>query len=152
MHAQIRGTSALSPTPERQRVIKKKVSAKKRRSRALKTIVSIILASVMAATLLYNFAAMVEISNDICRLKNELEDLRAENTRKKVEIDASIDLGKIEQEALRLGMRRPEKSQTVYLASDQNDYAEVLEDNRTEKGGAIASIINSIWAALSYLN
>lgn len=152
MYAQTKGSSALAPAVERQKVVKKKIRPRRKQNRVIKTIATILVAAGAAVTLLFNYAAMVEMSNDVSRMRGELAALKSENTRKKVEIDASIDLNKIEVEALKLGMRRPERSQTVYICSNEKDYAEVIPGEAPEKGGVLAAVINSISAALSYLN
>ena len=55
--------------------------------------------------------------------------LTKENSNKKISIEQSIDLKKIEEIAIsQYGMQRLDKNQTVYVKVVQDDYGEVVSD------------------------
>lgn len=104
------------------------VSRKKKKTELSYTgkIVSVL---TVAATAVFMIVQYVTVNETQSSLKAAAEQYRFEESvtsQKAFELEQSIDLSKIEAEATsRLGMRRPEKHQTVYLDVKQSD--EVLK-------------------------
>ena len=72
---------------------------------------------------------MLQAQTDVSALETELAELTKENSNKKISIEQSIDLKKIEEIAIsQYGMQRLDKNQTVYVKVVQDDYGEVVSD------------------------
>ena len=115
--------------PGRQRV---KVDRKRVQKRAKKNEISylskIIYVFVLAASAIFMIAQFVNVNEAESRLAAKQEDYAFEESvtsQKSFELEQSVDLSKIEQEATgRLGMKRPESHQIVYVDVKQDDVTE----------------------------
>ncbi len=125
--------------------VKKKAKAKRLRVSAF----------LMAATLvacaflvLYRAANITAMTNEVTQKEKQLSDLTAANQQTRLALDKSLDLKKVEEAAAAMGMRQPEKSQTVYVNLERSDYVE-----RTSGEGSILSRIGDFFQGLlSYLD
>lgn len=101
-----------------------KKRAIKMRSR-LSIIFSILFIAIAAFAVLCRGVMITESTNRIEKKEKELSDLISTNERIKMEIEHSLDLKTVEDAAIdRLGMRQPEKYQTVYINLGQVDHVE----------------------------
>ena len=135
-------------------VKKAKVQQKPKKQDKLKTMLSIMAAFAVAFIMLLRYVAITEASSNVDRLKKELANLQSANQHMQVQIDGSVDLKKVEEVAInKLGMRRPEKYQTVYVNLKQTDYAEVVggKKGKAKTQGNFGLIMNSITNVLEYL-
>jgi cell division protein FtsL len=89
----------------------------------------------VACAVLYRNAVIIQSTTKIDTLSKQLEYVRSENVKNELALEKSVDLSYVEEVATRkLGMKRPDKFQTVYVDVTQNNYAEVMnlknKDNR----------------------
>lgn len=88
---------------------------------------------VLASVMLYRNAVIINTLSEVNDLKEELRIARDTNAKKNVELENKLDLAKVEEIAQsELGLRRIEKYQTVYVAVEQEDFAE-LPGGKTTK-------------------
>ena len=123
--------------PGRQRV---KVDRKRVQKRAKKNEISylskIIYVFVLAASAIFMIAQFVNVNEAESRLAAKQEDYAFE--------EQSVDLSKIEQEATgRLGMKRPESHQIVYVDVKQDDVTEKTSGEVEGLGNRIAGFFSS---------
>ncbi len=91
----------------------------------LSVIGAIFLIALAAFCVLYRGVVITDTTNRIEKSQKELNNLVATNKRMEMEIEEALDLKKVESIATdKLGMRRPEKYQTVYVALPQVDHVE----------------------------
>ncbi len=84
-----------------------------------------VLAVLLAFGLLFSNSQIMEKNAEVEKLEKRLESLEAQAVAGAFAIERSMDLSKIESEAItRLGMQRPTKAQTVYVDMGNCDYAE----------------------------
>lgn len=84
-----------------------------------------VLAVLLAFGLLFSNSQIMEKNAEVEKLEKRLDTLQAQTVAGQFEIERSMDLNKIENEAItRLGMQRPTKAQTVYVNMGNCDYAE----------------------------
>lgn len=83
----------------------------------------------IAVGTIYTKVLVLQAQTDVSALETELAELTKENSNKKISIEQSIDLKKIEEIAIsQYGMQRLDKNQTVYVKVVQDDYGEVVSD------------------------
>ena len=134
--------------PGRQRV---KVDRKRVQKRAKKNEISylskIIYVFVLAASAIFMIAQFVNVNEAESRLAAKQEDYAFEESvtsQKSFELEQSVDLSKIEQEATgRLGMKRPESHQIVYVDVKQDDVTERTSGEVEGLGNRIAGFFSS---------
>ncbi len=115
------------------------------RKKSVRRICAILVLSFSAGFMISEFVAVNETKQQIASLEKKLADAEAITSQKNYELEKSVDLTKIEEEATtRLGMQRPEKYQTIYVNVKQND---VTEKTASDVEGPI----NRIGAALKKL-
>ena len=69
--------------------------------------------------------SLYEKSSEINRLENRLEQAQSETKQAQIAAERAIDLNMLEEVAAnKFGMSRPEKTQTVYINIQQQDYVE----------------------------
>ena len=92
------------------------------------------------------FVAVNETRSEIAALENQLAEQEAITSQKAFDLDNSIDLATIEEEATtRLGMQRPEKYQTVYVNVDREDVTEKTVGEVENASGVIGGWIKNIF-------
>ncbi len=137
-----------SQTNAKQNIVKRKVQKSKKLSYTEKMI-SVVIVTISAIFMIIQF---IEVNDSIAELAAAREKYNFEQSvtaQKSFELEQSIDLSKIEQEAtMRLGMRRPEKYQTVYIDVPQDDTtdktADEVEGMLNRCAGAMKSIMDNI--------
>ncbi len=87
----------------------------------------------LAVGTIYTKVLVLQAQTNVSALETELAELTKENNDKKISIEQSIDLKKIEEIAIsQYGMQRLDKNQTVYVKVVQDDYGEVVSDKGSD--------------------
>lgn len=113
----------------------------------------ILLIFALACTILYRNVVIIESATEAQNLENKLTSLQATNTKLDYELKKEVDLKKIEELATtKLGMKRPDKNQTVYVDVTQKNYAELsTKPVKDEFSGTYSVIKQNIINVLEYL-
>jgi cell division protein FtsL len=133
---------------------KVKSKTKVKKISKLKMILSVLICFSIAFGIMLRYVAITEANNKVSSYKRQLSQLQRANEQMQVELDRSIDLKKVEEIAKsKLGMRRPEKYQMVYVELKKNDYAEIVNEQAHDSGrhGNFANILGVIHNVLEYL-
>ena len=146
------GTSALKkeysrkPSSEKVQKIKKLPDNNKINIRRLKkrVVCTIALAFVMALTVLMRYAVIARDYGELTQAREELELINAKVVETQMKAEGNLDPRKVDQEAQRLGLQQPDKSQIKY----NTDNGEVL---KTEEISAFSAFINRVSVILEYL-
>ncbi len=132
------------PSPHKK--LTKAQAAQKRRAKIrarLSAIFSIVLLMMAAFFVLYRGVLITESTNQIEKKEKELSNLIASNQKLQMEIGHALDLKTVEEAATeRLGMRQPEKYQTVYVNLDQVDHVEKISGQEIEEENKLAAFFN----------
>lgn len=155
------GTSAYQLDYDRQQQeveensrVKRQMARKRKFARRVKLMCCLAVVFALACGVLYGNARIIQASARVSELQAELEKVTEENTQKRLELEKSLDLKKVEEIAINeLGMKRPEKYQIVYVDVQQNDYGEVTQpQNPNPIRATFGAIQQSIGAILAYFN
>ena len=119
------------------------------RKKSVRRICAILVLSFSAGFMISEFVAVNETKQQIASLEKKLADAESVTSQKNYELEKSVDLAKIEEEATtRLGMQRPEKYQTIYVNVKQNDVtaktASSVENPIKRIGGAFKKLGSNI--------
>lgn len=155
------GSSALkteyytSDVPKKKSAGKKtngKTSVKLSHKKALKIkkriVKAILVAFAMSFVILLRYATITAEYNKLSASKENLELISAKVVEQQVKAEGNLDPKKIEQEAQRLGLKPPAKSQIQYIALGNTDNGEVL---KVEEKSTFSAFINRISGILEYL-
>lgn len=124
------------------------VSREQMKRMLLKTLAILV---AIVTVLLIRQAQIEALCNDITVKKEELRNLTAVVTEKEMYIIGQTDLNLVENIAVtRLGMKKPDASQYVYIDIRKPDGGQVLAENNTVSGG-FAAFINKAKILLEYL-
>ncbi len=108
----------------------------KRRRQAAKSLCSYLLVVfLLASSVVYTKVLLMQAKTEVLNLEKQYANIVEENTNKKIQMEQSIDLKKIEEIAIsQYGMQRLDKNQTIYVKVVQEDYAEIVnkKDNHKE--------------------
>ena len=105
----------------------------------------VIILSVSAIFMIIQFVEVNETQSALAKAKNQYNFELSVTSQKSFELEQSIDLSKIEKEATtRLGMRRPEKHQTIYLDVKRDDTTERTADEVEGLGNRAVKLFNSV--------
>ncbi len=118
---------------KKQKIMREKALLKAKLRRRMFSFIAVVF--VIACAVLYRNAVIIQSATQIDTLSKQLEDIKSENVKNELALEKSVDLSYVEEVATRkLGMKRPDKFQTVYVDVTQNNYAEVMNlknrDNR----------------------
>ncbi len=138
-HSSVRSAtkSKTALTPKNARLLKKRV------------VLMVALAFAMAFVVLFRYAAITKEFSELSKAKTQLELINAKVVEKQMLAEGNLDPKKIEQEAARLGLHQPVKSQIKYISLGNTDNGEVL---KTEKPNALSAFINRASVILEYLH
>lgn len=125
-----------------------KLSRKKVRMMKKRVVSAILLSFAMAFVVLFRYAAITEEYNKLTEARAELELINAKVVEKQVQAEGNMDPKRIEQEAQRLGLKPPAKSQVKYISLGNTDNGEVL---KSEETSSFSAFINRISVILEYL-
>ncbi len=131
----------------------KKARAVRSAKLRMRTIAAILAVFAVACTILYRNVAIIEASTEAQQLEEKLTTLQAANTKLNYELKKEVDLKKVEEIATtKLGMKRPDKHQTVYVDVTQKNYAEVKNSTADKTlSGTFSVIKQKVINVLEYL-
>ena len=105
----------------------------------------VIVLAVSAIFMIIQFVEVNETQSALASAKNQYKFELSVTSQKSFELEQSIDLSKIEKEATtRLGMRRPEKYQTIYLDVKRDDTTERTADEVEGLGNRAVKLFNTV--------
>lgn len=103
---------------------------------------------VLTASAIFMIVQFVEVKETIAVMEERQSQYKFEESvtaQKSFELEQSIDLSKIEQEAVnRLGMQRPDRHQIVYIDVPQDDITEKTAGEVEGFGNRFSEIMKSI--------
>lgn len=107
---------------------------KKRRQVAQSLCSYLLVVFLLASSVVYTKVLLMQAKTDVSNLEKQYANIVEENTNKKIQMEQSIDLKKIEEIAIsQYGMQRLDKNQTVYVKVVQEDYAEIVNEKDNHK-------------------
>ena len=125
-----------------------KLSHKKALRMKKRIVRAILVAFALSFVVLLRYAAITAEYNKLSASKENLELISAKVVEQQVKAEGNLDPKKIEQEAQRLGLKPPAKSQIQYIALGNTDNGEVL---KVEEKSTFNAFINRISGILEYL-
>ncbi|MCX7746960.1 MAG: cell division protein FtsL [Clostridia bacterium] len=133
---------------EENRVLKEKRLRKRNNKAKVRTVLSILVAFVLGAVVVYRYALITEQNYNLSKLTKNYESLKNENLRYLVDIEKDTDLANIKEIAeSRLGMQNPDKYQIVHMKVPKSDYTRVSDtymNAQKQKNGIIASLVDKL--------
>ncbi len=106
----------------------KRIEQQKAKAKNLNIAVAVfymVLIFAIAFCLVSREVSLYEKSSEISRLENRLEQAQSETKRAQIAAEQAIDLNALEEAAAtKYSMSRPEKTRTVYINIQQEDYVE----------------------------
>lgn len=125
-----------------------KLSHKKALKMKKRIVKAILVAFALSFVVLLRYATITAQYNKLSASKENLELISAKVVEQQVKAEGNLDPKKIEQEAQRLGLKPPAKSQIQYIALGNTDNGEVL---KVEEKSTFSAFINRISGILEYL-
>lgn len=105
------------------KVVKKQNISEKRKN--IKNIAHIAVGFIVLLAISYQYSLVNTSFNEKENLKKELSDIKKQNEQLEVNIEQGMNINLIEQEAKeKLGMKKLNNDQKVYVALDKEDYTE----------------------------
>lgn len=90
---------------------------------------AIVVLAFSAGFMISKFVTVHETQQEIASLQKSLTALESVTSQQIFDLEQSVDLTELEKEATnRLGMKRPEKYQTIYVNVKQDDITEMTAD------------------------
>ncbi len=132
--------------PERKKQVNKdkKVRSEKNEISYTAKLMSVLVVALSALFMIVQFIEVHEVQSALRSVRSEYEFESALTSQKAFELEQSIDLSKIEQEATaRLGMHRPERHQIVYIDVKQSDMTEKTAGEVEGFGNRFSDWVNS---------
>ena len=106
-------------------------AGRKAATKAVSTPITMLLcAAVVLAGLCGNIALRLkinEVSDDIKTVKSEIAELESEKTCLEMEMQRRVSFSNLELEAVKLGMRAPEKEDVVYIKVNEKNAAKTAD-------------------------
>ncbi len=122
----------------------KRQRAAKRWSLLKKTAYVVVLCA-SASFMITKYVELDAIDKRVRTLKNEVETMRSSTSQKIIEMEQGIDLDYIEKQATdKLGMKRPEKYQQIYVDVKRDDVTELTAREAEGFTRRMAETIDSI--------
>ena len=125
-----------------------KLSHKKAIKMKKRIVKAILVSFALSFVVLLRYATITAEYNKLSTSKESLELISAKVVEQQVKAEGNLDPKKIEQEAQRLGLKPPAKSQIQYSALGNTDNGEVL---KVEEKSTFNAFINRISGILEYL-
>ena len=133
--------------PEIEKEVEEKTKTKKRtntstkakrlkeKRKNIKTILEIGIGFIVLLTISYRYSLVNASFNEKESLKKQLSEINKQNEQLEVSIEQGMNINLIEQEAKeKLGMRKLDNNQKVYVSLDKEDYTESsVNDNVNEE-------------------
>lgn len=84
---------------------------------------------VLLVGLVYSKVLVMQAKASVETMEKQLIAITEQNSNKKIQLEQSIDLKKIEEIAIsQYGMQRPDNNQIIYVKVVQDDYGEVIKN------------------------
>lgn len=116
------------------------------RLKYIRYICAIIVMAMSAGYMISTFVTVNETKAVVAELESQLADMEAITSQKAFDLDHSIDLATIEEEATtRLGMQRPEKYQMIYVNVPREDVTEKTAAEVENAGDRISGWLKNIF-------
>ena len=123
----------------------KKPAKHKKKKINVGVLVSILTLSLSAAFMISEFVTVNEKRNVIAKLEDKLENAESATSQKMFELERSVDLSEIEQEATtRLDMQRPEKYQIIYISVPTDDVTHTTADSVESVDNSLKNFFSKI--------
>lgn len=134
----------------KKRTVRKTVPVQKS-TRLLKkrVVLAVTLMFVMAFVVTMRYAAITKEFSELTAAKKQLELINAQVVEKQMKAEGNLDPKKVQQEAQRLGLSQPAKSQIKYISLGNTDCGEVL---KTDEPNGLSAFINRASVILEYLH
>ena len=114
-----------------------------------RVVFAVALAFMMAFVVIMRYAAITKEFSELTEAKKQLELINAKVVENQMKAEGNLDPKKIQQEAQRLGLSQPAKSQIKYISLGNTDSGEVL---KTEEPNGLSAFINRVSVILEYLH
>ena len=89
--------------------------------------ICLIIVAILMAVTVHTQVLLMQAKSTVKSMETELATLSETNNIKRIQLEKSVDLKKIEEIAIsQYGMQRPDKNQIVYVRVVQSDYGEVI--------------------------
>lgn len=129
---------------------RQKALAESKRRRAIRknAIKALLVMTAILAVIMIREAQIDMLCGKISAMEKTKENLDAIVTEKEINLSGSMDLKVIEDIATsKLGMKKPDQSQYVYIKMDKSDSGQILDETKVKKDG----IFEKIGKLLEYL-
>ncbi len=126
---------------------KKRVKSRKKKNEIsyLSKVISVLVLAASAIFMITQFVNVNETQTALEEKRSEYAFEESVTSQKSFELEQSVDLSKIEEEATtRLGMQRPEAHQIVYVDVKQDDVTEKTAGEVEGLGNRIAGFFSSV--------
>lgn len=115
--------------PQQNKTVKRNHKQMHSRSKNLRRMCAIVVLAFSAGFMISKFVTVHETQQEIASLQKSLTALESVTSQQIFDLEQSVDLTELEKEATnRLGMKRPEKYQTIYVNVKQDDITEMTAD------------------------
>ncbi len=126
--------------------IEARIEAFKKKSIATLVVIAAILAVVMIRE-----ARIDQLCGQISNVEDDIYKLNAMITEREMHLSYQLDMNNIDEIAVtRLGMKKPDTSQYIYIDVQKNNGGEILVDNRAGSNG-FSAFMNKAKILLEYL-
>ena len=126
--------------------IEARIEAFKKKSIATLVVIAAILAIVMIRE-----ARIDQLCGQISNVEDDIYKLNAMITEREMHLSYQLDMNNIDEIAVtRLGMKKPDASQYIYIDVVKNNGGEILVDNRAGSNG-FSAFVNKAKILLEYL-
>ena len=135
------------PREQKSTVNKKRVKSRKKKNEIsyLSKVISVLVLAASAIFMITQFVNVNETQTALEEKRSEYAFEESVTSQKSFELEQSVDLSKIEEEATtRLGMQRPEAHQIVYVDVKQDDVTEKTAGEVEGLGNRIAGFFSSV--------
>ncbi|MBR5535432.1 MAG: hypothetical protein IKU60_02155 [Clostridia bacterium] len=115
---------------------------------AIKTLV--VIAAILAVVMVRE-ARIDQLCGEISRIEDDIYDLNAMITEREMHLSYQMDMNNIDEIAVsRLGMKKPDGSQYIYIDVQKDNGGEILVDNKAGSNG-FSAFMNKAKILLEYL-
>ena len=116
-----------------------------------KALLSLGVIAALLCVLMAREAYIDKLCGEITKKEESIHNLNAIITEKEMYISGQMDINMIEEMAIsRLGMKKPDSSQIIYIDVEKKDGGEILTEDATGNGG-FSAFINKAKILLEYL-
>lgn len=130
---------------ENNKVLKAKKVQKYNNIAKIKAVFCIMMIFTVCSLVMYRYSLITELNYDLNKEKTAYEQVKEENAKLQAQIERQTDFSTVMQSAQsRLGMRKPENHQIVYITVPRNDFNIASEAYSEAQTNVLAAIIDKI--------